>query len=268
MKSDKIPTSPRGKRCERLNWLSREASADRSGTTRSDKLGHYHRGLERADSWARWMLESRHGVVVPPAAVLTGSAAPGHFDEYLFVAETEVRGWWENVTGPRGGRRKPIWHNATTVREPVTDPFEIPEWCRPVRFADNWHACHQAGLSLDECETSGCNLNYHPEPRAECDLPLMLAIEPRLVPSEPRPDAPPSDEPPEPVDAPERVPGMTRAAQKQASHAWNYGSNSPLSQHRVAGAACYGPPVWPVSSHGSSSNIIPLFLTRKSPDTG
>lgn len=244
MKADKI------KRRERLNWLSREASADVSEINRSVKIGNSSRGGERAANWARWMLESRHGVTVPEDAVLLRSDVSDYFGAYVFVMETEVRGWWERISTSSQGLPAPIWHPATVVREPVTASFEIPPWCRPVRFADNWHACHQAGLSMGACERSASRSS---PPRC---LDASDA-EPSLVPSDSSPRTAYSHEAPsdgrlEPYAAASPQTTCAPPALPPCAPVSN-ASVVRLEDYRAAGVSCYGRPIWLVSFDGPSS---------------
>lgn len=262
MKSDKIPTSPRENRRDRLNWLSIESAADRTYQTRSDKLGDYYRPDRRTESWARWMLETRHGIPAPDDAVLHAYNAT----VYRFVLKIQVRAWWEPRRGPRGGMLKPIMHPASVHLEPVSEPFEIPEWCRPVRFADNWHACHQAGLPMGVCEDSGANLRYRPYAVSETS-----PAEPESLRPEPPDALRPSDEPPSPTDPDAdgaTSQGAAETASEQASRklvslAWTYGSRLRLSEYRMPVASDQR--VSPGSFDGPSC-VVPLFLKRKSPD--
>lgn len=132
MKTDKIPTS----RC-RLNWLSRESADVLSESERSSKKGDPERSSKRVEQWARWMFETRSASAIPENAALVGCGAPGHFDEYLFVLETEIPGWFERVNGVA------VWHPPALVRQPITEPFVIPMWCQPVLDAERWHRWHQ-----------------------------------------------------------------------------------------------------------------------------
>lgn len=248
------------------NFLTLETPAARGGQARSDKIGDPTRSTKKAEAWARWMFETRHAIALPDSAALVGCAAPGHFDEYLFVNETAIPSWWERVTGPRGGRGRSIFHPAETIREPITAPFEIPEWCRPVRFADNWHACHQAGLSMDECEMSGENLNYRPDERDDA-RPSLQAVEPSPAASPmPSDQTQPSASPHVPAE------DTQPAASQHAPHAGVVSSPCPYADPRPSPQLMYyalgARLASPVSCDEPSSNVIPIFLTRKSPDTG
>lgn len=117
-------------------------------------------GNKRAVQWARWHAE-RLGVEWPDyvreseldarVADLGTQAVP---DWYCIVTRTFTR--HERVKGRYVQRHE---------REEILR-LPVPAHCAPTKDAEAWHAAHQAGLPLSECEAEGQGYRKNAE-RAE-----------------------------------------------------------------------------------------------------